>query len=278
MDTDQDESTVVPDSQSVGVILQRCRDFNGISLKDAAEATRIGKNYLQALEEDRPQDLPSPAYLKGFLKTYASYLGLNGEELIQLATRTAVPLLEDPASSSRAFPRFAYFNWQRIMLPAVLLSALVVSAFLLSPSSPERPVQPALQQVLPTAVPATPVTALQPAVSSAIKPADVGTPLPVKPSLPAEVVATTSKPLAGFMVRMKVNRNSTLTVTIDDAASQGYELTSGDLIEWKAARTIALDLSDASGVEMELNNTPLKLQSPQGKQLYIVLDANGIKH
>lgn len=80
----------------------------------------------------------------------------------------------------------------------------------------------------------------------------------------------------GFMVRMKVNRNSSLSVIIDDAASQGYELTGGDLIEWKAARTIALDLSDAASVDIELNGTPLKLQAAPGKPAYIVLDANGL--
>ena len=277
MDTDHHDSTVEPDSQSVGSILRRCREFNSISLKDAAEATRIGKNYLQALEEDRPDALPSPAYLKGFLKTYATYLGLDGEELIQLATRTADPLLADPASTSRTFPRFYHFNWQRMILPTVLLGTLIISAFLLVPSSPERPVQPALQQVLPAAMPAIPAAALQPALSSAGKPVAAETPLSTPPALPSDTVAATPNPL-GFMVRMKVNRNSTLSVTIDDAASQGYDLTSGDLIEWKAARTIALDLSDAGSVEMELNNTPLKLPVTQGKQMYLVLDANGIRH
>jgi len=68
-----------------------------------------------------------------------------------------------------------------------------------------------------------------------------------------------------------------LSVIIDDAASQGYDLTSGDLIEWKAARTIALDLTDASGVEIELNGAPLQLQVSPGKPAYIVLDADGVK-
>jgi cytoskeleton protein RodZ len=276
--TEHDETTAVtPDTQSVGSILRRCREYNGIALKDAAEATRITKSYLQALEEDRPEDLPSPVYLKGFLKTYATYLGLDGEELIQLASRTTAPLLADPAPSARVFPLFYHFNWQRMLLPAVLLGALIISAFLLSPSSPERPVRPALQNVLPTTAPTVPVTALQHAVSSAQKTGAAESPLSTQPALPAETVAITPKPLDGFIIRMKVNRNSALTVTIDDAASQGYDLTSGDLIEWKASRTIALDLSDAGSVEMELNNAPLKLPPPQGKQLYIVLDANGIR-
>lgn len=275
MDSVHDIPEVDPETESVGSMLRRSRESTTISLHDAAEATRISMKYLVALEEDRPEDLPSPAYLKGFVKTYAVCLGLQGEELDRLLALTMVPLPVETTPTARAASVFVRLNWQRLFLPSVLLGALIISAIFLSPPSSQRSVQPARQQ--PLAVAVAPLTALQPVVSSAVQPTGAPIPQLVGSAQSSETAATTSRPQNGVLVSMKVNRASTLSVIIDDGAAQGYELTSGDLIEWKASSTIALDISDAGSVEIELNNTPLKLKTPPGKQTYIVLDANGIR-
>jgi hypothetical protein len=92
-------------------------------------------------------------------------------------------------------------------------------------------------------------------------------------SVPAQP-AETSK---SFIVRMKVSQNGTLNVTIDGALSQTYDLTAGDAIEWKAEKNIALELSNAGGVEVEINGKALKSLGPAGKPVSIVLDANGVR-
>jgi hypothetical protein len=86
-----------------------------------------------------------------------------------------------------------------------------------------------------------------------------------------------AEPSRGFILRMKVTQNGTLAVTIDGASPQNYELTSGDIIEWKADKTIALELSNAGGVDSELNGRPLKPFGPAEVPIYVVLDANGVK-
>ena len=274
MEQDQLATCEESEQHTVGSILCRCRQFSNISLEEAAEATKIGKTYLRALEEDRFEDLPSPAYLKGFLRTYASYLGLQSEELIQLAGHQEATLSNEPVKTEQARQIAVGFNvnWQRLLLPAALLVALIVSSLFMVPSSPKRALPPPPQ---PQPVPTVAVQS----VLSSVQGTPAVNPEPQEPVVekPTEVTPLPKKPLDGFMVRMKVNRNSSLSVTIDDAASQGYDLTSGDLIEWKATRTIALDLTDAASVEIELNGSPLKLQTSPGKPAYIVLDAHGIK-
>ncbi len=76
---------------------------------------------------------------------------------------------------------------------------------------------------------------------------------------------------------MRVIQSGTLTVTIDGSPSQGYELVVGDSIEWKADKNITLELSNAGGVEAELNGKQLKPFGQVGKPLVIVLDADGIR-
>ena|SRR5829696_3489550 len=52
-----------------------------VSLEEAAQATRIRRDYLAKLESDDHSTMPEPIYVRGFIKTYANYLGLDGDRL-----------------------------------------------------------------------------------------------------------------------------------------------------------------------------------------------------
>jgi cytoskeleton protein RodZ len=62
----------------IGSSLREARLKRGLSPADVQKAIRIRDRYLQALEEERWELLPGDAYVKGFLRTYADYLGLDG--------------------------------------------------------------------------------------------------------------------------------------------------------------------------------------------------------
>ncbi len=72
----------------IGPILEQRRKERNLSLDDVEQATKIRKRYLDGLERDDYDVLPAGVYAQGFLKTYANYLGLDGEELTrQLKSR-----------------------------------------------------------------------------------------------------------------------------------------------------------------------------------------------
>jgi cytoskeleton protein RodZ len=62
----------------IGGSLREARLKRGLTPADVQKAIRIRDRYLQALEEERWEVLPGDAYVKGFLRTYADYLGLDG--------------------------------------------------------------------------------------------------------------------------------------------------------------------------------------------------------
>jgi cytoskeleton protein RodZ len=66
---------------SVGSLLRSCRLRAGVTLADAAETLNIRRPYLHAIEEGRYGDLPGPTYALGFVRGYAEYLGLDGNEV-----------------------------------------------------------------------------------------------------------------------------------------------------------------------------------------------------
>ncbi|HWB72656.1 MAG TPA: helix-turn-helix domain-containing protein [Egibacteraceae bacterium] len=66
----------------IGDTLRSARRQHGVSLADAAAETRVRESYLAALEEEEFEALGGDVYVKGFLRSYARYLGLDPEPLV----------------------------------------------------------------------------------------------------------------------------------------------------------------------------------------------------
>src|SRR5689334_4417776 len=67
---------------SFGEELRREREIRAISLKEIADATKISKRFLEAIENNDHKTLPAPVFTRGFVREYARYLGLNSEDMV----------------------------------------------------------------------------------------------------------------------------------------------------------------------------------------------------
>ena len=65
------------DPRPIGARLREARLKQGLDLADCAAATRIRERYLVAIEDDRLESLPDPAYVNGFIRAYATHLGVQ---------------------------------------------------------------------------------------------------------------------------------------------------------------------------------------------------------
>jgi cytoskeletal protein RodZ len=63
----------------IGTSLREARLRQGLDLADVERATKIRPKYLGALEHEQFELLPAQTYVKGFLRTYAEFLGLDGQ-------------------------------------------------------------------------------------------------------------------------------------------------------------------------------------------------------
>lgn len=68
--------------QEVGEMFRHRRKELNLSLKEAENSTSIRMVNLQAIEEGKLGELISPVYAQGFVRQYASFLGLDGEQII----------------------------------------------------------------------------------------------------------------------------------------------------------------------------------------------------
>src|SRR5882757_5554300 len=66
----------------VGTILREARSRRKVELSEVEAATRIRVRYLRAIEDEEWDVLPGGVYTRGFIRTYASFLGLDGDRLV----------------------------------------------------------------------------------------------------------------------------------------------------------------------------------------------------
>src|SRR5688572_4599762 len=67
---------------SFGEELKRERELRDISLKEISEATKISIRFLEALEQDNYDVLPGGVFNRGFIRAYARFIGVDGEEMV----------------------------------------------------------------------------------------------------------------------------------------------------------------------------------------------------
>lgn len=272
---------------SPGAVLRRCREFHGISLEEASETTKIGISHLKALEEDQIREFANQAYLKGFLRIYTAYLGLSFDDVARMYGKLFGAQCEKPdptrASATPLREPRRLISLKKLLFPVFLLVVILITATFF-----KRPPEPLVRRPQPAEVvaPLRQNDAVQIVQSSArVRRAEQYILPPKAEILPAEPpdaenTVTSKRPsetAKGVILKIRVTQNGTLTATVDGSEPQQYELTIGDVIEWKAEKKVTLELSDAGGVDVELNGQPYKSLGPPGKPVYVELGAEGVK-
>jgi cytoskeletal protein RodZ len=116
----------------IGGSLREARLKRNLTPADVQKAIRIRDRYLQALEEERWEVLPGDAYVKGFLRTYADYLGLDGNLYVdeynnRFAHPDEQPLLVPERFARQRKPRLGGGGLLRPLLAVGVVVAIVVA-------------------------------------------------------------------------------------------------------------------------------------------------------
>ena len=86
--------------RTVGTILREARLAKRLSLADAEKGTSIRSRYLEALERDEYDKTPGEVFMKGMIRNYGNFLGLNGPELVQLYKAGAAGVAKEAVKSA----------------------------------------------------------------------------------------------------------------------------------------------------------------------------------
>ena len=113
------------DVATFGTWLRQQRELREVSLREVADVTKISIRYLEALEQDRFDVLPAPVFAKGFLRQYATYVGLKPDDVVNSylnALQEQEPQEEEPL---RSVGRRTSWEWASGLLLALLVVALL---------------------------------------------------------------------------------------------------------------------------------------------------------
>lgn len=245
----------------IGTSLREARLRQGIDLPRVEADTKIRAKYLRALEDEKFDVLPAETYVKGFLRTYAEYLGLDGQLYVdEFNSRFAAA--EEPiiaaASSSFPRPRPVESNFVVVTLAGIVaVTVLVVVAWRFS--SDEAPSENSL---LPNAAtqPASDETTEPPATTAETTPTEPAT----APRL-ARLVLTAARGDCWVQVRA--------------GSVSGRLLFEGTLEQGQAKRftrkRLWLEVGAPSNLNVRLNGR--RAQSfPQGPAI-VVVTARGVR-
>ena len=153
----------------IGNSLREARERRSIDFNQAELATKIRVKYLRALEEERFDQLPSETYIKGFLRTYADYLGLDGQLYVDEYNSRFVAgddsdHLRPRRSSVRPERRTRRLELGIVLVVVavvVLVTVVVAAAWHSSGSPPAKPPPKARHVARHSSAPSRPVPYLQ---------------------------------------------------------------------------------------------------------------------
>lgn len=236
--------------QTVGEVLRQEREKKGLTVKDIEAGTSIRALYISAIEDNNFSVVPGEVYLKGFIRNYANYLGLNGQDIVELYRQNQNPLpkadpivvdshltakkpseqrRETKETTTNEAANSSASKW----LIGVLAVCLVGGA--------------GWWFVFGAGKPATPQPSQQPAKTSPIIPAQPT--VPQTPIVPAQPVPKT-KPVT---VAVKVSDDCWAQILADGKEVYEGILKPGESKTWEAEQTIVVKLGNAGAAELSHN-------------------------
>jgi hypothetical protein len=121
----------------IGNSLREARLRQGLDFPEIEQATKIRGKYLRSLEEEQFDVLPGQTYVKGFLRSYADYLGLDGQLYVEeFNSRYVRGELEEEAEQQPFRPRRVVgsgrsggLQGKAVMLTVAVIAGLTVFVF-----------------------------------------------------------------------------------------------------------------------------------------------------
>lgn len=252
----------------LGERLREARESQGISLSQAAVETRILQRYLVALEDGDYQHLPGDVYARGFIRNYANYLGLPGDELIELYRQDrglSEPIRVVAATSSpriRGMVVPSFFGVFFVVLVLIGASYLALSALNfvgdnVQPQVASQPTAAPTPRPLPTAASSAPDSSSGPVIASApTSPAGGPTLPPAGAALPpttAPTAASDAPIVAEVSIDGGADPGSWLDIRVDGQSVFRKVLGPGQTMRYEAQRDFYVRAGNAAVVSVVIN-------------------------
>jgi cytoskeletal protein RodZ len=246
----------------LGDEFRAAREARHLSLSDVSEQIHIRSVYLQSLEDEDWKAIAAPVYVRGFIRTYARFLGLDPEHAVGRFNATlgdghkgSDPVLAAPARRRR--PSFAL--WAAVVIAVLLVGFVGYSYF----EFQETDRSSAVSVVDSASAPA----------SEASNPApDTAAPIAEAPAAAAPAPGATETAAAlppgtkrsNGKLEVHLTESSWLLVKVDGNKMLEGTFPAGTTRDFAGARDVTIRTGNAGGVDLRLNGKELGLMGNPG--------------
>jgi len=242
------------ETESLGRYLKKEREKKNISLRDVSRNTRVREHLLEAIEADRYDLLPSPTFVKGFLQSYAKYVGLDPNEVVlRFQNVTKGPPKEEPSPPpEEEIPqkRKPFGIIGGAVLGGILLILLLIYLTSKGPSTP----------------PAAP-TSPEPEVKEGSAPVPSSQPLLPTPD-------QEEKPVS---LQLKAAERTWVRFQIDDQAEKEAMLQPGENLNLRDAKRVHLLVGNAGGLDLTVNEKKLERFGKSREVVTLIFTPEGVE-
>lgn len=262
--------------------LRREREMRGITLDEITESTKISRRHLEALEGEHFDQLPGGVFNKGFVRAYARFLGIDGDQAVAdySAASNEQPEPEDKFPLEIHEEPKRHLNPRRSRLPLVFaiaaLAGVLVGYMFWVKSRPHgaesatastQPAPPAVTTTEPPVKDSAPVAeSATPASNTA---AAVPKPAQAAPEKPA-------KPEKVFFVLVTAKEDAWVSIVADGKSVMERVLTADKKKKIKAGKTLVLRTGNAGGIEVTFNGVSLGPLGNENEPRTLTFNANGL--
>ncbi|HEV7823016.1 MAG TPA: RodZ domain-containing protein [Burkholderiales bacterium] len=257
------DSAAVP---TAGEQLAAARQSRGMSIGEIAQQLKLSPWQVEALESNDVKRLPSPVFVRGFIRNYARLLKLDPALVMPVVEHhvSAAPLTHATLEKSAEipFPAAGHTNWSRYAIAAaVVLIPLAVYEFY--PTDGSEPdvksdgVQPPVQAVAESASASGLTVATAPLLTTAVDELKAAS----RPPAGAEAAALTRRAPGEQIVKLHFTRASWVEIRDRNGQkifSQLNEAGTDQVISGLAP--LSLVVGNANGVQLTHNEQPVNLE------------------
>ena len=278
----------------LGNLLREAREAKGLTLSDAQEVTRISEGYLEALENGDYGALPSDSHVRGFLRNYSRFLGLDPKPVLdryelskgerpsapipqkgsEISAADPIPLRDDqpffdpvnvelseaPGRGSGSLQRLI------IILALIITLALVITRLvplIRGDSDSTESLTSGIQDTVSSLTGGgsdepspTPDAELIPGAGEVITSTNRNQPIVLETATPTRPSLPAT--LEEIALRLDITERTWMRITIDgEVVFQGLARNGDEPYEWTAAETAQLESGNAAGIFVTINEIPL---------------------
>ncbi len=272
--------------ETAGARLKKIRQERGLSLEDIQKKTKVHLNVLRAIEGDSISNL-SPIYLKGFIKIYCNYLGLDLKEYLGETSQSSKPILNaavgrdigERIEKKPALPKDLSVKLGAIRPSAgfkkIIIYTVMAVVFIFLAGKLLKAISSWHKNVSAKARIFVPVLA-SPKTTRELLPKEVINKSSAK-NIPKQLKS--QKELSqGFILGVFARDKSWVSAKVDGKVVFHGVLARGRSENWQAKEKIELSLGDAGAIELQINDQHFNNLGRRGQSLKnIVISKEGLK-